>query len=593
MRALVFGLIAVCATHAAPVTVDGELRAWHKVTLSIQGPRVDEADVPSPSFDYALDVIFRHADGLTYVVPGYFAADGDAANSGATAGNVWRVHLCPDLPGIWTYSVRFVHGHDAAVTGLGQPVAGCDGLTGRFTIAPTDKTGRDFRGKGRLQYVGDRYPRLAGTGEAFLKQGADAPENLLAYADFDGDFKTDGHKDNLVKTWAAHVRDWRTGDPTWAGGRGKGLIGALNYLASKGVNSISFLTLNIDGDDRNVFPYIAYRDYEHFDASRLAQWEVVFEHADQLGLFLHFKTQETENEMLLDDGEVGRLRSVYYRELVARFGHHLALNWNLGEENGALGERNQSTAQRIAMCTWFDQHDPYHHLVVIHNGKQPDDLLGDKSKLTGYSLQTSRSDFSQVHRQIVHWLELSAAAGKPWVVACDEPGDASHALVPDADDPEHRDARVNALWGTLLGGGWGDEWYFGYRHAQSDLTCQDWRSRDKWWDQCRIALDFFRDHRIPVERMSQADALIGNPRHEAGQYCLAEPGALYLVYLCHGGTLALDLSDATGSFRVSWFNPRIGGPLVPAGEVRGGAEVTIGPPPSGTTQDWLALVDGR
>ena len=88
-------------------------------------------------------------------------------------------------------------------------------------------------------------------------------------------------------------------------------------------------------------------------------------------------------------------RKLYYRELIARFGHHLALNWNLGEENGALGEHNQSTPQRKAMAEYFHDHDPYGHLIVIHNGRQPDDLLGDESELTGYSLQTNRPDFQK------------------------------------------------------------------------------------------------------------------------------------------------------------------------------------------------------
>ena len=29
--------------------------------------------------------------------------------------------------------------------------------TGSFVIKPTDKTGRDFRNKGRLEYIGKRY----------------------------------------------------------------------------------------------------------------------------------------------------------------------------------------------------------------------------------------------------------------------------------------------------------------------------------------------------------------------------------------------------------------------------------------------------
>ncbi len=68
------------------------------------------------------------------------------------------------------------------------------------------------------------------------------------------------------------------------------------------------------------------------DVSRLDQWEIVFGHGTQKGMYLHFKTSETENEMLLDSGDLGVQRRLYYRELIARYSHHLALNWNLGEE---------------------------------------------------------------------------------------------------------------------------------------------------------------------------------------------------------------------------------------------------------------------
>jgi hypothetical protein len=44
-----------------------------------------------------------------------------------------------------------------------------------------------------------------------------------------------------------------------------------------------------------------------------------------MGLNLHFKTQEIENSQLLDGGVLGNERKLYYRELVARFSHHLAL----------------------------------------------------------------------------------------------------------------------------------------------------------------------------------------------------------------------------------------------------------------------------
>lgn len=60
----------------------------------------------------------------------------------------------------------------------------------------------------------------------------------------------------------------------------------------------------------------------------------------------------------------------------------------------------------------------------------------------------------------------------------DEPGKAKVALLPDDEDMEHNNARANALWGNLMAGGYGVEWYFGYASPNSDLTCQDFRSRD-------------------------------------------------------------------------------------------------------------------
>ena len=52
-----------------------------------------------------------------------------------------------------------------------------------------------------------------------------------------------------------------------------------------------------------------------------------------------------------------------------------------------------------------------------------------------------------------------------------------------------------------MAGGCGTEWYFGYDHPHSDLTCQSWRSRDLFWDQCKIALDFFNHNEIPISEI--------------------------------------------------------------------------------------------
>ncbi|OYP34154.1 DUF5060 domain-containing protein [Rhodopirellula sp. MGV] len=602
------------------VLVAGELKRWHKITLTQSGPFAHEQDnVPNPFTDHCLSVTFTHRDGATYTVPGYFAADGDAANSSAESGNVWRAHFAPDRVGEWDWQISFRSGHHCALdeNHASQKLAPYDGVSGTFTVGESDKSGRDFRSAGRLAYVGKHYLRHLGSGQYFIKAGADAPETLLAYTDFDNTVAGNPRKAPL-KQWAPHVRDWQTGDPTWKDGKGKGLIGAINYLSGKGCNVFSFLTYNAGGDGDNVWPFIDRDDKLHYDCSKLDQWGIVFDHGTNRGMYLHFKMQETENDdhvqgprkaafiaESLDGGNLGPQRRLYCRELIARFAHQMALNWNLGEEN------TQTTAQQIAMIDYIAGLDAYDHHIVVHTYPEAQDqvyqpLLGQQSKLTGVSLQNS--ELETTHAQTVKWVEASAASGRPWIVAFDESGSAAHAQCPDLGyngfDGRDRQGttvydehtvRKQTLWGHLMGGGAGNEYYFGYQFDQNDIVCEDWRSRDRSWDYCRHALSFFQGHDIPFWEMTNADALVDNLRHDNSRYCLAKSGELYLVYLPEGGAHQLDLSEAPGNFAVQWYNPRSGGKLTSGetAEVVGGSVVRIGLPPNDIDLDWLAVVRKR
>jgi hypothetical protein len=608
------------------VTISGETQQWHKITLTLNGPAANERDEdPNPFLDYRMTVTFAHeSDEPTYEVPGYFAADGDAANTSAQQGNKWRAHLSPDKPGKWTYRVRFARGKHAAIDldVNAERLAPFDGAKGEFTVAATDKKAPDFRSRGRLQYIGKHHLQFAGSKEYFLKAGADAPETLLAYADFDGTQSGRRRRsrsgeatptENLHR-YAAHVQDWNAGDPTWKDDRGKGLIGALNYLASKGCNAFSFMPYNAGGDGDNVWPFVSRNDKFHYDCSKLDQWGIVFDHATAKGLYLHFKMQEQEIDdnraghnasdsrvpTSLDGGRLGPERKLYCRELIARFGHALALNWNIGEEN------TQSTEEVRDMVRYIHDTDPYDHHIVIHTfpGQQEAvyrPLLGDGSLLTGASLQNG---WSEVHRRTRQWVRESRRAGRPWVCANDEQGPANLGVPPDpgyqgsdgyARDGGRRynlhDIRKATLWGNLMAGGAGVEYYFGYQLPQNDLVCEDFRSRDRSWDYCRIALDFFKDNDVPFWNMRCVDRLVDNANGGNSRYCFARRGDIYLVYLPEGGTADLDLSDAEGDFTVRWFNPRDGGELQKGdvSTVTGGGKVGLGQPPSDPQQDWLVV----
>ncbi|MEM9329424.1 MAG: DUF5060 domain-containing protein, partial [Bacteroidota bacterium] len=164
-------LIALLVSCEPPTAVDisDAPMQWHKVTVTVDGPQADESDTGvNPFLDYRMTAFFIHESGtLSYNIPGYFAADGNAGETSATAGNKWRVNLSPDRPGRWDYEIKIESGPEIAIA---DPEAEGELLhftKGSFEVGETDKRGRDFRAHGRLQYVGERYLKFAGSGKYF------------------------------------------------------------------------------------------------------------------------------------------------------------------------------------------------------------------------------------------------------------------------------------------------------------------------------------------------------------------------------------------------------------------------------------------
>lgn len=585
------------------IGIKGELKQWNKITLVIPGPETSEYAKVNPFLDYRLEVTFTNGN-QSIAIPGFYAADGNAAETSAEAGNVWKVRFRPDKTGDWHYKVWFREGKNIAVAtnpDFGKPLP-TDGLTGSFTIGESDKTGIDFRAKGRLEYVGQRYLKFAGNGEWWIKNGADSPENFLAFTDFDQTYRYgdqaieregEANPKDKIHYYEPHIQDWNEGDPTWQGGKGKAIIGTINYLASKGVNSQYMLTMNIIGDGKDVWPYCDHNERYRFDCSKLDQWEIVFDHMQAKGLMLHFVLQETENECLLDMGFTEVQRKVYLRELVARFGHHLAVTWNMGEENGPavwtpIGQTEQ---QKRDMASFLKSVNPYPSFVVIHT--HADDYKQDEyltpllgfEKIDGPSMQIA-SPFN-INERIRTWIDRSAATTKPWVVCLDEQGHHAVGIMPDSHDPNHDTVRNHALWGALMAGAGGVEWYFGYRYPHNDLNLEDFRSRDHWWHQSTLATQFFMNH-LPFAEMAGMNHLLEGPQG----FCFAKPDEVYAVYVSSATSPTRIMLGSEKEFTIKWFDPKSGGDLTDGTlkTVKGPGKREIGLPPADKGNDWVAII---
>jgi hypothetical protein len=495
-------LLAGCISNADLPRI--EIAQWHTLELDFEGPQTSETATENPFLDYRLDVTFTQAD-TSYHIRGFYAADGNAGDTSADSGNIWRVRFSPDNLGDWQYQARLTRGTDIALVTDKRSNVGTLVLdrAGTFSVKETEKIAPDFRATGPLIIDNGEY-RYKMTGRTWIKGGANSPENLLGYAGFDGTYrlKTEARENEAdatqspLHTYMPHVEDWQAGNPVWGkDARGKSLIGAVNYLASTGMNAVYFLTLNIGGDGNDVWPFTDPDDPSRFDVSKLAQWNRVFAHMQAKGIALHIVLQETENELWLDGGDTGPQRQLYFNELIARFGHHPGLIWNLGEENGPAHwlPEGQTTAQRVAMIRYLEANDPYDHPIVLHTHASAEDkiailkpLLGLKA-LDGLSFQVDEP--LRVHEEVKQWRTLSQQAGHRWAITMDEIGHWSMGAARDIDNPGHDHIRRHALWGALMAGASGAEWYFGAHSAANDLTSEDWRLRDNLWRQTRAALD--------------------------------------------------------------------------------------------------------
>ncbi len=489
-------------TYAAmlPASIEGEPKVWHPITLTFQGPEAAATDTsPNPFLDLRLQVTFTGPANRLTVVPGFF--DGD--DQGGSKGSVWRVRFTPEVPGLWHYNASFRQGPNVAIQL--EPDAGAElelpGLSGSFAVAPRDAEAPGFLKWGRLNYVGKHYLKFR-DGPYWLRGGTDEPEDFLGYAGFD--HTPPKHR------FSVHESDWREGDPDWGNGRGRAIIGALNYLAGQHVNSIYFLTMNVGGDGKDVWPWIGPIDPKgsegndnlHYDLGKLRQWEIVFDRAQRLGIFLHFVFNEAEaaNKRELDHGELGTERKLFYREMVARFGHHLALEWNLCEEYNL--DFNFGAERIREFAEYLQAVDPYDHQITVHSAGDPVEQLRFTFGDPRFSLTSIQLNQRPIHEVAEAIRRETRLAGRPLPVSLDEftldrGQRASHIPVDDADG--HRREKI---WPAYFSGGMVEFILEDLSRTESLKTPE----REKLWRYLWHARRFMEDN-LPFWEMEPADGL--------------------------------------------------------------------------------------
>lgn len=542
------------------------VKIWHPLTLTLDGPETNELATPNPFTDFRADAIFISPSNKRYRVPAFYAADGNSAYTHASSGNKWQVKFSPNEIGQWQYQLSFVKGLNIASTPYKsdhhESSAGYfDQQTGTFKVINNDQKldPKDFRTKGKLEYVNKPYLQFSGNKEYFLKSGANSPEVLLGFSGFDNT--------PTERTYLEHKKHWQEGDPLWQAANqestsdtpnaSKGIIGVINYLSSLDVNAFYFLTMNTFGDGKQVWPWLKEDKITRYDISKLAQWDIVFSHMQQKGIMAHFVLSETENESLFEwlDGKFSKdfsdSRKIYYRELFARFGYHLATTWNIGEENGWQDpsgndkqQKANTTKQRKDFASYFQSLTYYNEHVVIHNGPSLDYHIFDDDNYsllnhpayTGPSLQGELKS-KNIYDDVLKYRQLTETSPHPWVVSMDE------AYIYEAASDIDLWRKEN-VWATFMAGGAGIEFYLG---GGGDLFAQDLTIYKDFYLQMSHAVTFFKQY-VPFE------SLFPVPQLSKTGWVLTDKSNYFLIYFKQSNTPSATLPPAC--YSLDWFNPR-------------------------------------
>ncbi|MEM6831490.1 MAG: hypothetical protein AAF551_13350, partial [Bacteroidota bacterium] len=367
-------------------------------------------------------------------------------------------------------------------------------------------------------------------------------------------------------------------------GKGKNMLGAINYLSQQGVNSQYVILTTLKGDGNDSWPWTDPEDFTRFDCSKLDQWNKVFSYMNDKGLLLTALLFEAENEQMLDHGEaLGLERKLYYREMVARFAHLNGLVWIISEETRLYHKfPPEYNSKRMAHLAAMD---PYQHAVGLHNGDINGEDYKDTPEFTYFALHASADNWDQVHSKMLYRINEAKRRGHPWVVFFDECISAQYGVKTDEDDPDHDLPRREGIWGTLMAGGGGVSWYYGYKHRQNDLYCEDFTLRENMFKQTKTAIDFFLNNDIPFWEMENRNDLVDNGR------CFAKENDTYLIQLS-GATFANLYLEKARTYQVKWFDPVGGGPLQDGtkNRISGKGTHAIGRPPGDPTKEWIVLI---
>lgn len=273
----------------------------------------------------------------------------------------------------------------------------------------------------------------------------------------------------------------------------------------------------------------------------------------------------------------------FIRYAIARFAAFSNITWDLGDDLDSY----RDVAWTHETGTLIEQWDPWHHLATSH----PAQSMEHQDRAAPWFGFTSYQDWSRrQHALMLGSRRLQQKTGRIIPQTNEEYGYEDHYPEWAAPGSDSADSLRRTAWEIYMagayqtagesvrrgvnvwpdtGGGWmngrGDDTqtiFLGYGHIVDFFTGFE------WW------------------KTNPHDELV-----DGGNYCLAEPGRAYAVYLPHAGKVTVNLQP--GTYRAEWFDASTGRRFPITSAATGPAWISPEPPDDSawkTARDWALLL---
>ncbi len=230
----------------------------------------------------------------------------------------------------------------------------------------------------------------------------------------------------------------------------------------------------------------------------------------------------------------------------------------------------------------LEQWDPYHHLATSH---PVNTIYQDRgSRWFGF---TSYQDWSRSqHALMLASRKLQEQTGRIIPQTNEEYGYEDHYPLWAPANQDSADVLRRTAWDIVMAGA--------YQTAGETARrgTNVWPDTGGGWMNGRgdDTMTMFLGYGHMVDLMTSFDRWKTNRHHEFvnnGNYCLADPGKIYAVYLPHGGKVTIHLQP--GKYQAYWFNA-FSGETIPLSPVNGPVWDS---PDAPDRNDWALLLQAK